>query len=162
MTPTCEKCNGPKELKSGIRKCSRCGQPKTLDAFYSDRDGRDGRQSTCIECRVASQKARYAAASSSVCAIHGCEKTIYKRAHVRRDGTETTCRMCPQCRQDRRPVVTHVEPPPEISPEEIALEAAAVRLDAMRAGGLRLTDPRAEKQRYWKQLADEARKGARA
>ena len=145
-----------------LRKCSRCRQPKTLDAFYSDRDGRDGRQSTCIECRAASQKARYAAASSSVCAIHGCEKTIYKRAHVRRDGTETTCRMCPQCRQDRRPVVTHVEPPPEISPEEIALEAAAVRLDWIRAERIRLSDPRAERRREWAQKADEARKGARS
>lgn len=38
-------------MSNGSKRCSRCGEVKTLDEFSRDRSARDGLQSACKECR---------------------------------------------------------------------------------------------------------------
>ena len=38
-------------MSNGSKRCSRCGEVKTLDEFSRDRSARDGFQSACKECR---------------------------------------------------------------------------------------------------------------
>jgi hypothetical protein len=39
------------------KRCSRCGETKPVGAFYRNSKTRDGRQSWCTECNLASAKA---------------------------------------------------------------------------------------------------------
>lgn len=42
-----------------MKRCTKCGTEKSLDDFYRDPAGRDGRRADCIECVKACRKARY-------------------------------------------------------------------------------------------------------
>jgi hypothetical protein len=58
----------PVEVRAGRKACTRCGEWKLLEQFYSRRSG-SGRQSTCREC----ERARRAASSE--------DHKAYTRAH---------------------------------------------------------------------------------
>lgn len=44
-------------MSNGSKKCSKCGQVKSLDEFYRCSRVKDGRQSACKECKKESRKA---------------------------------------------------------------------------------------------------------
>ena len=44
---------------SKIKKCSKCGLPKSLDLFYPKKKGLYGVDSRCKECVLLSKKLRY-------------------------------------------------------------------------------------------------------
>ena len=38
------------------KKCNKCNKEKSLDSFYKDKNGKNGRRSACIECDVKKAK----------------------------------------------------------------------------------------------------------
>ena len=42
-----------------MKKCSRCGEVKSLEAFPKQKGHKDGRHSNCKQCRAAYDKSRY-------------------------------------------------------------------------------------------------------
>jgi hypothetical protein len=44
-------------MSNGSKKCSKCGQIKSLDEFYRCSRVKDGRQAACKECKKESRKA---------------------------------------------------------------------------------------------------------
>jgi hypothetical protein len=48
-------------MSNGIKKCSKCGQVKSLEEFHRNAASRDGRQSSCKDCRSLAAKSAYTA-----------------------------------------------------------------------------------------------------
>lgn len=64
-----------------VKKCSKCGAEKLLDAYYRQADCRDGRRPDCKECVLAARRAEKAERPERVKAR---EKARYQRHAERR------------------------------------------------------------------------------
>lgn len=87
------------------RTCTQCGEPKPLDLFYRQKNGRHGRSSACKECRSRynaelaerwAQQAIDAHIASKVCPACGLDLPLdaYHKNRKSRLGVQTLCRPC--------------------------------------------------------------------
>jgi hypothetical protein len=109
-----------KPIKDGETKCSKCGEWKTLDCFYTCKKMKAGRQSSCVECerKRCAGRVRLAAVFKSPlgnkagCVIDGkkgCSKCgewklleEYTRDKWKPSGRASRCKECVKTNRDIR------------------------------------------------------------
>ena len=87
-------------MSNGSKKCSKCGQVKSLDEFYRCSRASDGRQSACKRCQKSTlNQVRYQpdpSMTSKQCSRCRQTKPVaeFHRQQQAKDGLQSACKSC--------------------------------------------------------------------